>query len=95
MSEIKRLIRELKLNNDEANLVFAYFWSHTDLLSASGINGTQDFEINFDNVKRLPAYFLNFADNYNAPNHDYPEEFYKGIVKVHADSNTGKLSLIV
>lgn len=93
MEEINRLVRELKLNKDEENLVFAFFWSHDDLFAAFGLSEAQVFQIDFDKVKRLPPYFLKYVYLPDSSPHPDDDDFYKGIITVRADPKTGKISL--
>ena len=92
MFEINKLIQNLKLNTDEANLVFAFFWSDGYLLRDFESDNVHVFEVNFDNVKRLPKYMLNFA-NHPYPIHIHPNDYYEGIIKVEADSRSGEIFL--
>ncbi len=89
---IDQLITELKLNEDEGKLVFAYVWSHQILLRNFGLEEVQEFEINFYNVRRLPSFLLKSA-NYPEPSHNQDYDFFEGFVKVKVDPKKATVTL--
>lgn len=90
---INYFIQKYKLNQDETNLVFTFFWAHPDLLSDFGLERPQTFQINFDNVKRLIRYFLKFAEHPDPTMLDHPDDFYQGIINVEIDPSTYSVTL--